>query len=91
MELKVLKNKKIDDDTTLKVSVSDAGRIFVEFSGTNPKLLVQKSFQNTPEGKEESVKFQKSIKSIEDLKKYFGINKEKNNVTRKSTRTNQNS
>lgn len=79
MELKIIKNKQIDKDTTLKVSqTSDSSRIFVEFSSVNPKLTLQKNFQNTPEGKEASLKFQKSIKSTNDLKRYFGlISKEK--------------
>lgn len=73
-ENKILKQKKLGDEANLKISQNDmSGRIFVEFSSKDRKLVVQKSFQNTYEGTKESQAFAKTIKSIDDLKKYFGI------------------
>jgi hypothetical protein len=78
---KVLKKKKIDKELNLKVTQNEmSGRIFVEFSSEDGKLVTQKSFQNTFEGKKEAEAFQKRFKSLNDLKKYFGINKEKEDV-----------
>lgn len=73
---KVLKKKKIDKELNLKVTQNEmSGRIFVEFSSEDGKLVTQKSFQNTYDGKKESDAFQKRFKSINDLKKYFGLEK----------------
>lgn len=81
-ENKILKNKKLDKDLTLKVTQNGmSGRIFVEFISETSRMVLQKSFQNTYEGKKEAESFQKSIKSIGDLRSYFGI-KEKKNVTK---------
>lgn len=74
MEIKVLRQKKLDDKTSLKITQSGLnGRIFVEFATNDGKLVLQKSFQNTAEGLEESKQFSKTIKSIKDLRKYFGL------------------
>ena len=73
-DTKILKDKKLGKDLTLKViQHSTNGRIFVEFISNDGKLVLQKSFQNTYEGEKESLVFQKSMKSIRDLKKYFGL------------------
>ena len=75
-ENKVLKNKKLDKELTLRVMQNDAnGRIFVEFASEGGKLLLQKSFQDTASGKKDAENFQKSIRSIADLMKYFGLEK----------------
>lgn len=75
-ENKILKKKKLDKELTLKVTQNEmSGRIFVEFASETGKMVLQKSFQNTYEGKKEADSFQKSIKSISDLKKYFGLKK----------------
>lgn len=72
---KVLKNKKLDEQSNLKVTQNEmSGRIFVEFSSEDGKLVLQKSFQGTLEGKKDAERFSKTIKSIESLRKYFGIN-----------------
>lgn len=84
-ENKILKKKKLDKEATLKISQNDmSSRIFVEFSSEDGKLVLQKSFQNTYEGTVESQAFAKSIKSIDDLKRYFGLKGKKNDDKRKS-------
>jgi hypothetical protein len=73
-ENKVLKKKKLDKELNLIVTQNDMSKIiFVDFVSENGRMKLQKSFQNTYDGKKASQKFQKSIKSIVDLKKYFGI------------------
>lgn len=75
-DFKLLKEKKIDKSTTLKVSQNlMSGRIFVEFVSNNPRIVLQKNFQNSLDGKLESEKFAKSIKSTDQLKEYFGLKK----------------
>jgi len=74
IEFRVLKKKKVDKETNLKVQKNDAlNRLSVEFSSDVCKLVVQKSFQDTYEGRLASEEFQKSIKSTNDLKAYFGV------------------
>jgi hypothetical protein len=71
---KILKNKKLDKELTLKMSQNlMSGRIFVEFASENGRMVLQKSFQNTYDGNKEAQEFSKKFKSIKDLKKYFGI------------------
>lgn len=73
-DFKLVKEKKIDKNTTLKVSKNlMSGRIFVEFSSVSPKLLLQKNFQDSFDGKTQSEKFSKSITSTDQLLDYFGI------------------
>lgn len=77
-EVKILKKKKLDKELNIKVTQNEmSGRIFVEFSSEDGKLVLQKSFQNTYEGTKEAEQFQKNIKSIKDLRKYFGLSKDK--------------
>lgn len=77
-ENKILKKKKLGKDTGLKISQNEmSGRIFVEFSSPVNKLIVQKSFQDTYEGNKEAQAFAKTIKSLKDLRKYFGITEPK--------------
>lgn len=74
LDFKVMKKKKLDEETNLRVLKNTAlGRISVEFSSDTCKLIVQKSFQNTHEGRKEADEFSKTIKSTDDLKRYFGI------------------
>lgn len=74
VDFKVIKTKKIDDETHLKVMRNEAlMRIAVEFTSDTTKLKVQKSFQDNFLGRKEAEAFQKSIKSTKDLKAYFGI------------------
>lgn len=76
IEVKVLEKKKLGKELALKVSLNEmSSRILVEFLSNDGKMVLQKSFQNTYEGKKESESFSKSIKSLTDLKKYFGITK----------------
>lgn len=73
---KVLKNKKLDKELTLKMTQNlMSGRIFVEFSSESAKLVLQKSFQDTYEGNKAAQEFSKTIKSLKDLRKYFGLDK----------------
>jgi len=72
---KVTKTKKIDKELTLKVIQNEInGRVFVEFSSADGKLVVQKSFQNTHMGKKELAAFEGKFKSIKEFKTYLGIN-----------------
>jgi hypothetical protein len=73
---KLIKEKNVDKNVVLRISKNHAsGRIFVEFASTTPKMLLQKSFQDTYEGKLQSEAFAKSIKNTEQLLEYFGLNK----------------
>lgn len=72
----LIKEKKIDKGTTLKVSQNlMSGRIFVEFISNNPRIVLQKNFQDTLDGKRESEQFAKSIRSTDQLREYFGLKK----------------
>lgn len=73
-EDKILKKKKLDKECSIKITQNQmSGRIFVEFSSSDGKLILQKSFQGTFDGTRESQEFAKTIRSINDLRKYFGI------------------
>lgn len=73
-DFKLIKEKKMDKGTTLKITQNLAsGRIFVQFTSTNPNLMLQKSFQDNWFGKNDSEKFAKSIKNTSQLLAYFGI------------------
>lgn len=71
---RVTKTKKLGKDAILQVSVNDISkRIFVDFTSSDGKIKLQKSFQDTYEGKIEAKKFENKFKSLKDLKKYFGM------------------
>ncbi len=71
-DFKLVREKKLDKDTTLTIKKNImSGRIFVEFLSLNPKLMLQKNFQDTYEGKKESEEFAKSIKNGNQLREYF--------------------
>lgn len=73
-DFKILREKRLDTETTLKVTKNlMSGRIFVEFRCLTPKLVLQKNFQDSLDGKKQSQEFAKTIKNTKDLKKYFGI------------------
>lgn len=73
----IIKEKKVDKSTTLTIKKNImSGRIFVEFVSKNPRLVLQKNFQDTLDGKRESDKFSKSIRNTQQLKEYFGIKNE---------------
>ena len=75
-DFKVLKEKKIDEETTLKVTKNlMSGRIFVEFISVDPRIVLQKNFQDSRLGKRESEEFSKSITSTDQLREYFGLEK----------------
>ena len=72
LDAKVLKKKKLDKDLNLKVTRNEANeRIFVEFSSKDGKLVLQKSFQDTYQGRTDAKTFEEAFKSLDDLKKYF--------------------
>jgi hypothetical protein len=72
-ETKIIKTKKLKG-ITLQVSQNDhSKRILVDFFATNAKLKVQKSFQDSFEGRKEAKEFEKQFKTLSDLKKYFGL------------------
>ncbi len=71
---KVVKTKKLGKSVLLQVSENKhSNRILVDFSTIDGKLKVQKTFQNNFEGKKQAKEFEKRFKSLEDLKKYFGV------------------
>ena len=72
-DFKINKSKKLDKNTTLKISENlMSGRIFVEFKSVTPSITLQKNFQNTYDGREQSETFANSIRDTEDLIEYFG-------------------
>ena len=77
-DYKLIKEKRIDKETTLTISQHlMSKRIFVEFASKNFGLVLQKTFQDTLDGKMASEAFAKSIKSTGQLKAYFGLGKRK--------------
>lgn len=71
-DFKTVKEKKLDKETTLKVSKNNmSGRIFVEFNSKNPNIVVQKNFQDTIEGRKQADEFSKSINSKTQLLNYL--------------------
>lgn len=73
-DFKVIREKQLDKEVNLKISQNLMnGRIFVEFTCNNPKLTLQKNFQDDFYGKQKSEAFSKSIKNVSQLKQYFGI------------------
>jgi hypothetical protein len=74
LETKVLKKKALDKELTLTVSkIGMNSRIIVEFRHISGKMVRQKTFQDTFEGRAEADKFSKSIKNTKELRKYFGL------------------
>jgi hypothetical protein len=74
LELKIVKNRKLDKELTLKVMRHKAAeRIFVEFTSKDGRLVVQKSFQDNFRGRSEAKIFEDKFKSIGDLKRHFGF------------------
>lgn len=73
-DFKLIKEKQLDKDTTLTVKQNlMSGRIFVEYTSENPRIVLQKNFPDSLDGKLESKTFMSSIKNSRDLKKYFGL------------------
>lgn len=75
-DFKLIKEKNLDEETVLKISKNImSGRIFVEFSSQNPRITLQKNFQDSLDGKRASEEFAKSIKNTAQLRAYFGLDK----------------
>lgn len=73
-DFKLIREKNVDKETTLKVTKNlMSGRIFVEFVSDNPRIVLQKNFPNSLDGKNKSEEFAKSITSTNQLREYFGI------------------
>ena len=71
-DFKILKEKKLDKETILKITQNNmSGRIFVEFRTKNPNIVVQKNYQDTIDGRDQAEKFSKSINSKKDLISYL--------------------
>lgn len=75
-DFKLIKEKKVDKGTTLKISQNlMSGRIFVEFVSNDPRIVLQKNFQDSIDGRLKSQEFAKSIRSTDQLREYFGLKK----------------
>lgn len=73
MEYKVKKQKKLNQELNMKIYDDPYNsRIFVEFSSDDRKLVLQRSFQNTYFGQQESEEFSKSLKNLQELKERLG-------------------
>lgn len=73
-DFELLKEKKLSGGAILKITKNImSGRIFVEFTSNDPRIVLQKNFPDSLDGKKKSQKFSKSIKSMDQLKEYFGI------------------
>ena len=71
---RVVKTKKLGKDALMQVSINEiAKRIFVDFSSIDGRIKVQKSFQDTFEGKKEAKEFEKRFKNLNEIKVYLGI------------------
>jgi hypothetical protein len=77
-DFKLIKDRKLDKGTTLKVTKNImSGRIFVEFVSSDPKLVLQKNFPNSLDGKKKSEEFARSIRNTDQLRAYFGLKRDK--------------
>ena len=76
-DFKLVKEKKLDKESTLTIKRNLMnGRIFVEYTSNNPRIVLQKNFQDTYDGKMLSEEFAKKYKNTKELREYFGIKKE---------------
>jgi len=77
-DFKLIREKDLDEGTVLRVSKNImSGRIFVEFSSENPRIVLQKNFQDSLDGKKDAEAFSRSIKNTNQLRSYFGLDKDK--------------
>lgn len=71
---KVVRTKKLGKDAQVQVSVNEVNhRILVDIFSNDSRIKLQKSFQDNFEGKKEAKEFEKQFKTLNDLKKYFGM------------------
>jgi hypothetical protein len=71
---RVVKTKKLGKDALMQVSINEINRrIFVDFSSNDGKFKIQKSFQDTFDGKKEAKEFEKRFKTLNDLKRYLRV------------------
>lgn len=75
LEKIIISQTKMGKNLTLTVSKSDAtNRIYVKFSSSDGKFIVEKNFQaDSVVGITESEKYQTKFKSIRDFKNYLGL------------------
>lgn len=89
-----ISEKKIDDSTVSRIFLTyskERMMVLIEYEKDNKKLKIEKNYANSALGKLEADEFLKTIKSGNDVLKYFGMETKENkkNVTKKSSRTNK--
>ena len=73
-DFKLIKQKKLDRETLMTVSQNImSGRIYVQYTSENPRIVLQRNFQDNYEGLREVERFAESIRTTVELKKYFGL------------------
>lgn len=73
-EISLIKELVMSGDLKLTVTRNHhAERVNVQFKSADGKLTLQKTFQDNYVGRQEAEKFEKSLKSLSDLKKYLRI------------------
>jgi len=69
---KILKQEDLEGGLLLKVTINKASeRIFVEFSSSDGKLVVQRSYPDSFAGQIQADIFKVKFKSLTDLKTYL--------------------
>lgn len=78
-DFELIEETYLDDNTVLKISKNImSGRVFVEFSSTKPRVVLQKNFQDTILGNRDANDFSNSITNTSELLQYFGIKNKEN-------------
>lgn len=74
LDNKILNQGELKGGLQVKtVRNSPSERIFVEFSSPDGKLVLQRNFQDNITGRKLADDFKNSLKSLDDLKRYFKI------------------
>jgi hypothetical protein len=80
-DFKILKDKQLDKHTRIKIKKNlMSRRVFVEFKSDKPRMMIEKSFPDSIEGKFQYIAFSNSIKNLDDMKEYFGLSKKENSA-----------
>ena len=73
-DFKLIKQKKLDRETVMTISQNImSGRIYVQYISENPRIVLQRNFQDNYDGMKEVESFAGSIRSTRELRKYFGL------------------
>ena len=73
-ETSLVKELEVDEGLNLRVTRSSySERVYVEFKSTDGKLTLQKTFQDNFFGRKDAEKFEKSMKTLSDLKAYLKV------------------